>query len=66
MAVVFCTYHSLGLVERAQNAGAPPFDLILCDEAHRTTGIERPDDKTSPFVLVHDAKRESARRSASI
>ena len=64
MTVVFCTYHSLGLVEKAQDEGAPPFDLILCDEAHRTTGIERPeDDKTSPFVLVHDAKRiRSAKR----
>ncbi len=57
MTVVFCTYHSLGLVERAQVEGAPPFDLVLCDEAHRTTGIERHDDKTSPFVLVHDADR---------
>ena len=57
MTVVFCTYHSLGLVERAQDVGAPPFDIILCDEAHRTTGIERPGDKTSPFVLVHDADR---------
>ncbi len=57
MTVVFCTYHSLGLVERAQDAGAPVFDLVLCDEAHRTTGIERPGDKTSPFVLVHDASR---------
>ena len=57
MTVVFCTYHSLGLVERAQDNGAPPFDIILCDEAHRTTGIERPGDKTSPFVLVHDAER---------
>ncbi len=58
MTVVFCTYHSLGLVERAQDEEAPPFDLIICDEAHRTTGIERTDDKkTSPFVLVHDAKR---------
>ncbi len=57
MTVVFCTYHSLGLVERAQDEGAPAFDLILCDEAHRTTGIERPGDKTSPFVLVHDAGR---------
>ena len=47
MAVVFCTYHSLGLVERAQDGGAPPFDLVLCDEAHRTTGIERPGDSTS-------------------
>ena len=60
MTVVFCTYHSLGLVERAQDNGAPPFDLILCDEAHRTTGIERPGDNTSPFVLVHDAKRVRA------
>ena len=30
------------LVERAQDDGAPPFDIVLCDEAHRTTGIERP------------------------
>ncbi len=57
MTVAFSTYHSLGIVEQAQEDGAPPFDLILCDEAHRTTGIERPDDKTSPFILVHDAKR---------
>ena len=57
LTTVFCTYHSLGLVERAQDDGAPPFDLVLCDEAHRTTGIERPGDKTSPFVLVHDAQR---------
>ena len=57
MTVVFSTYHSLGLVEQAQDGGAPPFDLILCDEAHRTTGIEHPDDKTSPFVLVHNAER---------
>ena len=61
LTVVFCTYHSLGLVEAAQKEGAPPFDLILCDEAHRTTGIERPDDgKTSPFVLVHDGERIKA------
>ena len=57
MTVVFCTYHSLGLVERAQNGGGPPFDLVLCDEAHRTTGIERPGDSASPFVLVHDDER---------
>ncbi len=57
MTVVFCTYHSLGIVEQAQDEGAPAFDLVLCDEAHRTTGIERPGDKTSHFVLVHDAER---------
>ena len=57
LTVVFCTYQSLDLIRQAQDDGAPPFDLILCDEAHRTTGIERPDDKTSPFVLVHDAQK---------
>ena len=60
MTVVFSTYHSIGLIERAQDEGALPFDLVLCDEAHRTTGVERPGDKTSPFVLVHDADRVRA------
>ena len=62
LTVVFSTYHSLGLVEQAQDAGAPAFDLVLCDEAHRTTGIERPGDKTSPFVLIHDEERIRANR----
>ena len=57
MTVVFSTYQSLGLVERAQRSGAPPFNLVLCDEAHRTTGVERPGDPTSPFLLVHDDER---------
>ena len=57
MTVVFCTYHSLPIVENAQDQGAPAFDLVLCDEAHRTTGVEHPDDTTSPFVLVHNAGR---------
>ena len=62
MKVVFCTYHSLPIVEEAQDAGAPAFDVVLCDEAHRTTGIEDNDDKTSPFVLVHDADRIRAKK----
>ena len=62
MTVVFCTYHSLPLVELAQAEGAPAFDLILCDEAHRTTGIDAPGDNTSPFVLVHDAERIRAEK----
>ena len=62
MTVVFCTYQSLELIERAQNDGAPAFNIVLCDEAHRTTGIERPGDNTSPFVLVHDAQRIRAEK----
>ncbi len=62
MRVVFCTYQSLPKVAEAQDAGAPDFDIIFCDEGHRTTGIDRPDDKTSPFVLVHNAKRIRAKK----
>ena len=62
MRVVFCTYHSLPKVAEAQNAGAPDFDIVFCDEGHRTTGVDRPDDKTSPFVLVHDADRIRAKK----
>ena len=62
MTVVFCTYHSLPIVERAHQEGAPPFDLVLCDEAHRTTGVDRPGDRTSPFVLVHDRERIRTRK----
>lgn len=64
MTVVFCTYQSLEIVAKAQNDGALEFNLILCDEAHRTTGIDHQDEvKTSPFVLVHDAQKiRSAKR----
>ena len=64
MTVVFCTYHSLPIVETAQDQGAPAFDLVLCDEAHRTTGIEQSDEETetSPFVLVHNADRIRAKK----
>ena len=62
MTVVFCTYQSLRLIEQVQNSGAPPFDIIFCDEAHRTTGVDKPGDKTSHFVLVHDADRIRANK----
>ena len=62
MTVVFCTYHSLPIVETAQDQGAPAFDIVLCDEAHRTTGIEEAGDETSPFVLVHNADRIRAKK----
>ena len=62
MTVVFCTYHSLPLVEMAQGHGAPAFDIVFCDEAHRTTGVDSPDDDTSPFVLVHKDDRIHAKK----
>ena len=56
MTVVFSTYQSIDVVARAQQeSGIGPFDLIICDEAHRTTGVTLADDEDeSPFVRVHD------------
>lgn len=56
MSVVFSTYHSIEVISRAQKAhGLPDFDLIVCDEAHRTTGATFGDEDESAFVKVHDA-----------
>lgn len=38
MTVVFSTYQLLQVIADAQANGAAPFDLMVCDEAHRTTG----------------------------
>ena len=56
MSVVFSTYHSIDVISRAQKEhGLPPFDLVVCDEAHRTTGATFGDEDESDFVKVHDA-----------
>lgn len=57
MTVVFSTYQSLPAVSAAQKVhGLPAFDLIVCDEAHRTTGVTLAGDDESNFVRVHDAE----------
>lgn len=56
MSVVFSTYHSIDTISKAQKEhGLPAFDLIICDEAHRTTGATFGDEDESNFVKVHDA-----------
>ena len=69
MRVVFATYQSISVIAAAQKGSAvqegqtsnlfpefelPEFDLILCDEAHRTTGATFPGEDESNFVKVHD------------
>ncbi|MFI1719174.1 Helicase associated domain protein [Streptomyces litmocidini] len=51
---VFATYASLGLgtLERAHQAGLPGWDLIVVDEAHRTSGR-----LGKPWAVVHDNTR---------
>ena len=54
MTVVFTTYQSLPAVSKAQALGVDPFDLVICDEAHRTTGVTLYGEDPSNFVAVHD------------
>ncbi|MFG2545369.1 Helicase associated domain protein [Streptomyces sp. NPDC048594] len=56
---VFATYASLGLgtVERAHQEGLPGWDLIIVDEAHRTSGRIG-----KPWAVVHDNTRIPALR----
>lgn len=57
MSVVFGTYHSIDVVHKAQaQHGLPAFDLIICDEAHRTTGAKFEGEDESYFVKIHDGK----------
>jgi predicted helicase len=53
MTVVFSTYQSIEAVSQAQKAGLPDFDLVICDEAHRTTGATLAGTDESNFVKVH-------------
>jgi predicted helicase len=56
LTVFFSTYQSLPVVHEAQQAGIGDFDLVLCDEAHRTAGvIHSQEELVSNFVRVHDA-----------
>lgn len=53
MTVVFSTYQSIDVISKAQKQGYPEFDLIISDEAHRTTGASQMGD-ASVFTKVHN------------
>ncbi|MDG5489053.1 DEAD/DEAH box helicase family protein [Sphingomonas sp. BGYR3] len=55
MTVVFSTYQSIQVISDAQKRhGFPEFDLIICDEAHRTTGATLAGEDESNFVKIHN------------
>jgi predicted helicase len=55
MTVVFSTYQSIQVISDAQKShGFPEFDLIICDEAHRTTGATLAGEDESNFVKIHN------------
>ncbi|MDQ3307583.1 MAG: DEAD/DEAH box helicase family protein, partial [Actinomycetota bacterium] len=70
MTVVFSTYQSIQAVADAQGLDSGlgqgqrlgEFDLVVCDEAHRTTGVTVAGEDESAFVRVHDQGFLKARK----
>ncbi len=60
MIVVFSTYQSIDVISEAQKQinqqekDSCIFDLVICDEAHRTTGVILNDKEEASFTKVHD------------
>ena len=63
MTVVFSTYQSVASVSEAQQSGAfDTFDLIVCDEAHRTTGATFEGTQQSNFTKIHGNENVRGKR----
>ena len=60
MNVIFSTYNSIEVVKEAMRG--KKFDLILCDEAHRTAGIGDKDKESFLTVVHHERNIKSSRR----
>lgn len=55
MIVVFSTYQSIKVISEAQKKiDNFEFDLTICDEAHRTTGVSLAEEDESSFIKVHN------------
>ena len=62
LLVVFSTYQSIEVLGQAQKNGFPEFDLIIADEAHRTTGAKALGDQDSVFTKVHSDLNVKAKK----
>lgn len=62
LLVVFSTYQSIEVLGQAQKNGFPEFDLIIADEAHRTTGAKALGDQDSVFTKVHSNLNVKAKK----
>ena len=52
--VIFSTYQSIDVVKEAIKEYDREVDLIICDEAHRTTGIVMKNRDESDFTKIHN------------
>ena len=69
LMVVFSTYQSIDAVSEAQqeilsetNGEYGVFDFIICDEAHRTTGVKLSDKEESNFTKIHSDDNVKGRK----
>ena len=51
---IFSTYQSIDVISELQKETDLEFDIIICDEAHRTTGVTLCNEDKSYFVKIHD------------
>ena len=58
--VIFSTYQSLDVIAAAQQQGLGKIDLVICDEAHRTTGVTLVEGAESEFTKVHHDRHIAA------
>lgn len=54
MRFFFSTYQSIDVVSKFQQLTGLKFDITICDEAHRTTGVTLAGEDNSNFVRIHD------------
>lgn len=69
LVVVFSTYQSIDAVSAAQqeilsetNGAYGIFNFIICDEAHRTTGVKIADRDESNFTKIHSDDNVQGRK----
>jgi predicted helicase len=62
LTVFFSTYQSIDVVAKAQAEGLAEFDLVICDEAHRTAGFTVSGQDESAFLRVHSDEAIKTKR----
>ncbi len=55
LLVLFATYQSINVIHNVQKRlNSIPISLVICDEAHRTTGVPLKGYEETAFVRIHD------------